>query len=61
MCILETQYCDVLVLLCAIRSASGDELHPQGHAASAAHRPPGLFTRHHLRYHGTGALQVQNA
>ena len=52
---------NVLVLLFPFRPAGGDELHPQSHAASAAHRPAGLSAGHHLCHHGTRALQVQNA
>lgn len=67
-CILETplrfffkQKHNVLVLLSTLRPAGGDELHPQGHAASAAYRSAGLSSSHHLCHHGTGAFQMQNA
>lgn len=50
-----------LILLLALRPAGGDELHPQGHATAAAHRPARLLAGHYLCHHGTGALQVQNA
>lgn len=44
-----------------LRPASGDELHPEVHAASFSHHPTGSFHGHHLLHYGIGAIQVQNA
>lgn len=44
-----------------LRPASGDELHPEVHAASFSYHPTGPFHGHHLLHYGIGALQVQNA
>lgn len=39
-----------------LRPASGDELHPEVHAASFSHHPTGLFHGHHLLDYGIGAV-----